>query len=240
MKRTNERTRDAALLESFAMLADNLVSGYDVIDLLQTLVERCQEVLDANQAGILLEDESGRLDVVAATDEHVRLIEMLQLDGDGGPCAECFRTGQPVLVPATDEIEPRWARFGDLAVSEGILSVYCVPLRLRRRTIGSLNLFSDHPGMPPRLDQVAARALADVATISILQRREAHEGEIVKEQLQHALNSRVLIEQAKGVVSYTRRIPVDEAFKLIRSYARSNQSRLDDVARRIVERELDV
>lgn len=240
MSRMNEETRDAALLESFAMLADNLVSGYDVIDLLQTLVERCQEVLDASQAGILLEDEAGRLDVVAATDERVRLIEMLQLDGDGGPCAECFRTGRPVLIPAVDEIEPRWSRFGAMASKEGILSVYCVPLRLRRLTIGSLNLFSDHEGMPPHLDQVAAQAMADVATISILQRREAHDSQVVREQLQHALDSRVLIEQAKGVVSYKRRIPVDQAFQLIRSYARSNRLRLDDVARRIVGRELDL
>jgi GAF domain-containing protein len=236
----NEETRDATLLESFAMLADNLVSGYDVVDVLQTLVERCQAVLDASEAGILLRDEHGDLDVVAVTAERVRLMELLQLDGDGGPCAECVRIGRPVLIPEIGDIDPRWSRFGDLASEAGILSVYCVPLRLRRQTIGSLNLFSEHEGMPPHLDQVAAQAMADVATISILQRREAHESEAVREQLQRALDSRVLIEQAKGVVSYTRRIPVDEAFQLIRVYARSNRERLDEVAGRIVRRELNL
>lgn len=240
VRHTEEDARESTLLESFAMLADNLVTGYDPIDLLQTLVERCQAVLDASEAGILLQDERGQLDVVAATAERVRLIELLQLDPDGGPCAECFRTGRPVLIPEMDEIDPRWSRFGAIASREGILSVYCVPLRLRRQTIGSLNLFSEHAGMPPELDQVAAQAMADVATISILQRREAQEGELIREQLQQALDSRVLIEQAKGVVSYQRRIPVDQAFQLIRSYARNNRERLDDVARRIVGRDLDL
>ncbi|MFF1635589.1 GAF and ANTAR domain-containing protein [Leifsonia sp. NPDC058248] len=236
-----EDIREAQLLESFATLADSLVVGYDIVDLLQSLVERCQAFLDASQAGILLADGDGGLDVVASTDERAQLIELMQLGPDGGgPCVECYLTGRAVSVPELGLLHDRWASFRDAAQAEGFRAVHCFPLRLRNVTIGSLNLFRDESGPLENLDSVAAQAMADVATIGILQQRAVAESDVIRMQLQRALDSRVIIEQAKGVVSYTKRVPVDEAFGLIRAFARSSQRPLTSVAHEIVERRLNL
>lgn len=233
-----ETTREGRILETFAVLADSLVADYDVVDLLQALVERCQGLLDISQAGILLADGAGELHVVASTDERSGLIELMQLGPDGGPCVECFRTGAAVSVDDLSTVQDTWVQFCAAADREGFRAVHAFPLRLRRTTIGSLNLFGDEPGRMDELDAVAARAMADVATIGILQQRALAESDTVRHQLQHALDSRVIIEQAKGVVSYRHRIPVEEAFVLIRSHARRHEIALTAVARQIVRREL--
>ena len=235
-----EDIREAQLLESFATLADTLVAGYDILDLLQTLVERCQALLEASQAGILLADGNGALDVVASTDERSQLIELMQLGPDGGPCVECYRSGRAVSVPSIDGIRERWTQFRRQALAQGFRSVHAFPLRLRNVTIGSLNLFHDVEGELEKLDTVAAQAMADVATIGILQERAVAEGDLIRTQLQRALDSRVIIEQAKGVVSYQHRIPVEEAFARIRGHARANQQPLTAVAHDIVERRLNL
>ncbi|GAA1447196.1 GAF and ANTAR domain-containing protein [Leifsonia poae] len=233
-----EDIREAQLLESFATLADTLVAGYDILDLLQTLVERCQALLTATQAGILLADGNGSLDVVASTDERSQLIELMQLGPDGGPCVECYVSGHAVSVPSIDDLQTHWTSFRDAALAQGFHSIHAFPLRLRNVTIGSLNLFRDEQGELDKLDTVAAQAMADVATIGILQERAVAEGDVIRSQLQRALDSRVIIEQAKGVISYRHRIPVDEAFNRIRGHARSQQLPLTAVARDIVERRL--
>lgn len=232
--------REAEIIRTFATLADSLVAGFDAVDLLQLLVERSAALLDATDAGILLADGTGRLEVVASTDERSQLVELMQLGHDGGPCVECFTTGVPISIPDIGSLHDRWPLFRSAAVAQGFHALHAVPLRLREKTIGSLNLFGDQPGELGEFDLVAAQALADVATISILQERAVRESDLIADQLERALDSRVIIEQAKGVVAYVSEVPVDEAFRIIRAYARDNQRGIVDVSSDIVQRTLSL
>ena len=221
-------------------LADTMVAGYQIVDLLQLLVERAVEVLDAVAAGILLAADDKRLEVVASTDESSRLIELMQLRAGEGPCVTAFVTGVPVAVDRLEDAETRWPEFAVRARQLGYGSVYSVPLRLRDETIGSLDLFRERTGALTPEDTVAARALADVATIGILQERAFRESDITRQQLQRALDSRVVIEQAKGFVSHTRDIDMDEAFKLIREYARRTGLPIQHVAGSVISGALEL
>jgi GAF domain-containing protein len=233
-----ELTREDRLLQTFASLADTLVDDYDVVDLLQMLVDTCSDLLDTTAAGILLADATGTLDVVASTSEAGRLVEMMQLSAEAGPCVESFVTGRVVSVPDIGESPEEWSLFRESALAQGFASVHAVPLRLRETTIGTLNLLRDTVGELDPQDQTAARAFADVATIGILHERSIRETALLAEQLQGALNSRIVIEQAKGVVAHTHGVPIDEAFALIRTYARSHRLGISQVAARIVDRSL--
>jgi len=233
-------TRERQLLRAFAGLADTLVDDYDVVELLQNLVEMCSSVLGATASGVLLADENGELDVVASTSEATRLVEVMQLSAWAGPCIESYRTGHPVSLADIRDAPEEWSSFRDNALELGFRAVDAVPMRLREQTIGTLNLLREDTGELPGDDLVAARAFADVATIGILHERTLAQSTLVRRQLQTALDSRVVIEQAKGVVAYTRRIPVEEAFAVIRDYARSHQTRLSAVAQAIVERTLQL
>lgn len=233
-------SRDARILQTFAMLADTLVDDYDVVDLLQTLVESCRELLDVDAAGILLADEHGDLQVMASTSEASMLVELIQLGAEAGPCIECYRTGEPVSVVSIAALPPKWTAFRDSAAANGFAAMEALPLRLRATTIGALNLFRANEGAPEEMDLIAARALADVATIGILHERSIRESESLSVQLNQALQSRITIEQAKGVVSFTSGTPIDAAFQLIRSYARQHRLPLGEVAARIVRRELRI
>jgi len=233
-----ESTREAALVDAFTTLADSLVAGFDVIELLQSLVETCHDLLDVSEGGILLADDSGELEVVASTSEATSLVETMQLDAEEGPCWECFRTGKVVSVPSLDEGDARWPRFARVAREQGFRSVHAVPLRLRETVIGTLNLLRHEPGELNERDVRVAQALADVATIGIVQERTLRESAVVQAQLQSALTTRVVIEQAKGVLAHTHDVSTDEAFELMRSHARRTRTRLADVARGLVERRL--
>ncbi|AMM22054.1 transcriptional regulator [Frondihabitans sp. PAMC 28766] len=235
-----ESSREAQLLETFVTLADSLVVGFDVLDLLQTLVDRCTVLFPAKDAGILLASSTGELEVVVSTSERSRLVGLLQLGADEGPCVEAYTSSKVVTVVDAAEITRRWPTFAARSVESGYQSVHAVPLRLRGTSLGSLNLFSEVPGALDEGDTVAIQALTDVATISILQERALRETSVAREQLQRALDSRIIIEQAKGVISYTHDIDMDAAFRLIREYARSNRVRLSDVAEGIVRRSLTV
>ena len=231
-------TRDARLLRTFAMLADTMVDDYDIVELLQSLVDACRDLLNTTAAGILLADGRGDLELVASTSEASRLVEIMQLGAQAGPCIECYRTGAAISVPSIADVPHEWASFRDSALDQGFASVEALPLRLREATIGTLNLLRSETGSAPEADMVAARAFADVATIGILHERSIRESEVLSQQLQLALSSRVVIEQAKGVVSFTNGVPVDAAFDLIRGYARRHRLALSDVAGRLVRREL--
>jgi len=235
-----ELTREAQLLKTFAKLADTLVVGYDVVDLLQLLVDTCHDLLDASAAGILLMDRAGELDLVVSTSESSRIVEMMQLGAEAGPCIESFRTGRVISLTDIRHSPPEWSRFRDSTLEQGFASVYAIPLRLRETTIGTLNLLRTATGELQVQDRVAAQAFADVATIGILHERSLRESLIVREQLQGALNSRIIIEQAKGVVAYTRGISTDDAFTLIRNYAKSHQASIADVSRQLVEMTLSI
>jgi transcriptional regulator with GAF, ATPase, and Fis domain len=231
-------TREEILLESFATLADSLVAGYDVVELLQKLVETCRDALDVTAAGLLLADEEGSLELVASTSEESRLVELMQVSADAGPCIECFHSGSAVTVPDLKNAPARWAAFRDAALEEGFAAVYAIPLRLRENRIGGLGLFRAEAGEMSDGDLRAAQALADVATIGILQERALRESDAVRQQLQLALNSRVLIEQAKGVLAFTHDLNMDEAFGMLRGYARQNRLPLVEVAQGLVNRTL--
>lgn len=232
-------TRDRDLLDAFVGLTDTLVSDYDVTDMLYRLVDHAVHLLDVSEAGLLLSDQRGSLQVMAATHERARLLELFQLQADEGPCLVSYRSGEVVVVPDLRDSVDRWPRFAPAALAEGFRAVHAVPLRLRDDTIGAFNLFSTQPGALPDAALHIARALADVATISILHERAVHRREAVIEQLEAALNSRVILEQAKGVLAERGGVAMDEAFRRLRHFARSSNQRLAQLALEVVNGHLD-
>ncbi|OII36063.1 transcriptional regulator [Curtobacterium sp. MMLR14_010] len=230
--------REARIVDTFATLADTLVDSYDVVELLQTLVETCVDVLDIDAAGIMLANAWGELEVIASTSETSRLMEVLQLDAEAGPCMTTFTTGQPVACPDIADAPAAWAAFSAGALALGVRSAHAVPLRLRATVIGTLNLFGTAPGTLSDPDLRIARAMADVATIGILHERTLREHEVVQAQLQRAIGSREVIEQAKGVVSHVRSVSIEDAFGIIRAHAVATGEPLSDVAQAIVNRSL--
>ncbi|CAM5617290.1 transcriptional regulator [Streptomyces spiroverticillatus] len=219
------------LAETFVELADNLVADFDLIDFLRLLSDRCVSLLGTSAAGVLFADRDGALRVMAASDEQVRLLELFQLQNDEGPCLECFHTGTAVAAPELAAEAGRWPRFTAQAALHGFGAVQALPMRLRDETVGALNLFRTTPGPFDPVSTSIAQALADVATISLLQQRSTQRGHALNEQLQTALNSRVLIEQAKGKLAERQGIDMEQAFTALRRYARAHNRRLADVAR---------
>lgn len=230
--------RQSRVSAAFVTLADSLVTGYDVVDLLRSLVDYCVDLLDAAAAGLVLHDAKGAMEVLAATSEGGRLLELLQLETGQGPCMECYATGAVVSVPDVAS-EARWPEFSAKCLEEGYRSVHAVPMRLRDQVIGALNLFRTEPGALPEDDARLAQALTDVATIAIMQERALRHSTLLAEQLQGALNSRILIEQAKGVLAQQRRLDMDEAFTVLRGYARRESRALREVAAAVVSGRLD-
>ncbi|WP_369250596.1 ANTAR domain-containing protein [Streptomyces sp. R41] len=218
------------LSKTFVELADNLVADFDLMDFLCLLTDRCVGMLGVSAAGVLLADRNGELRVMAASSEQVRLLELFELQHDEGPCLECFRTGALVSVPdVTTEIH-RWPRFAAQAHHGGFAAVQAVPMRLRDEVVGALNLFRSDAGPFDPVGTLVAQALADVATISLLQLRSSQRSTLLNEQLQTALSSRVLIEQAKGKLAERLDIDMEQAFAALRAYARAHNRRLSDLA----------
>lgn len=236
----SQPAREQHVSDAFVALADTLVDDYDIIDLLDQLVAHCVSLLAADAAGLLLADPRGELRPVAASSEDAQTMELLQLQAEEGPCLECYRTAAQVRIPDLARMADRWPRFTAAAAEAGaFVSVHAIPLRLRGQAIGALNLFHATPGPLPEVDLALGQALADVATIGILQERAIRHREVLSEQLQTALNSRVIIEQAKGVLSQQLGVPMDTAFDRLRRYARGNNLRLAEVARRCITGELN-
>jgi len=227
-------TVDERLALAFVELADTLVAGFDLMEFLHTLTERCVELLEVDAAGLLLADSRGALRLVAASTEQARVAELFQIQNDEGPCLDCYRTGQVVITSDIRAAQAlaRWPRFAAAAQEMGFAGVHAIPMRLRDQVIGTLNLFRSAPnGLDPAVAR-AARALVDVATIGILQERAVHQQEVVAGQLQVALNSRVLIEQAKGILAERLQMTPDQAFVLLRGYARNHNHPLTPAGRR--------
>jgi hypothetical protein len=224
-------TRERQLVETFVEVADTLVDDFDVIDFLHTLAERCVQLLDVDAAGLMLIDQRGHLHAAASSTENARLLELFELQSDAGPCVDCCRTGLPVVNADLDSNAARWPKFAEAARATGFVEVHALPMRLRETVIGALNLFCSTPGVLSDTDIRTGQALADVATMGILSQRSFAQTELLAAQLQSALTSRIVIEQAKGVLAERRRISVDEAFNLLRDHARHHNLRLSDLAR---------
>ncbi|GAA4998880.1 ANTAR domain-containing protein [Actinopolymorpha pittospori] len=227
------------LTEAFVELADTLADDFDVDDFLSVLTRHCTELLDAAAVGVVLTDLHGQLRVAASSSEQARTVELAALRSGDGPSLECFQASRVVTAGDIDAALERWPRFGPQAIAAGYRSVQALPLRLRTDVIGALTLFG---ATTTTLDEDAlrlAQSLADVATIGLLQVRSIRQAEVLAEQLQSALDSRVVIEQAKGVLAERGGIAVDEAFTVLRGYARRNRLRLAELARQIVDGAVD-
>jgi GAF domain-containing protein len=236
---TPGQRREQELADTFVTLADTLVEDYDVVELLDHLVASCVELLGVAAAGLLLDDQHGHLAVAASSSEEVRLVEIFQLQNDEGPCLDCVRSGAVVSADDLATQVDRWPLFAPAAVEAGFRSVTALPMRLRRETIGALNLFSRAVEAVSSDDQRLAQALADVATIGILQQRSVHQSNQLADQLQHALNSRVVIEQAKGVLAERSEVDLEMAFEMLRRHARANHRKVTDVAYDVVHHGLE-
>ena len=227
--------REATLARTLVELADTLVADFDVVELLTLLVDRCVEVLEVGAAGLILAAPDGDLRVMASSSEAMRVLELFELQFEEGPSLDCFRTGAPVVNQNLAEVNGHWPRFASAALVAGFTSVHALPMRLRGTVIGSLNLLHSAPDEMQQADIDVARALADVATIGILQHRAAREAYVINEQLNNALNSRIVIEQAKGMVAEREGLDMEQSFARLRVHARNHNLRLVDVAHAVID-----
>ena len=230
--------RAAELARAFVGLAGALSDGYDVVELLDRLVQHCLHLLAVDAVGLVLADASGALQVMAATSEQARFLEVLQLHTESGPCVDCYRTGQPVNIDDLADEGDRWPGLVDTMQEDGYRAVHAVPLRFRDQTLGAMNLFGVEPGNLGDTDHSIAHALAEVATLAILGQRTLRHSVEVAEQLQTALDNRVVIEQAKGVLAHQGGLAMADAFAVLRRYARRNNERVTDCARAVVDSRL--
>jgi GAF domain-containing protein len=228
-------SREALLTATFVELADTLVDDFDVVDLFTNLTTRCVEVFDVDAAGLMLASANGSLRVVASSSTAMQVLEMFEIQADEGPCPDCYRAGAPVVARQLRASTEKWPTFAPEAAAAGFQSVIALPLRLRGTTLGALNLFRQSEGDLPADDLAAAQALADMATIGLLNRRAAEDASLLNRQLSAALDSRVLIEQAKGMIAERSGTSMDESFERLRQHARRNNRRLADVAKDLVD-----
>jgi GAF domain-containing protein len=222
------------LARIFVEVADTLVDEFDLIEFLHLLADRAAGLVDASAVGLLLTDQRGNLEFLAGSDENVKLVELFQLQNQEGPCLEAYRAARPVINADLRAAGARWPRFAPRATAAGFRSVHAFPLRLRSEVIGVLNVFGSQVGVLDEADVQIVQAVADVATIGLLQERTIRRSEVLTEQLQGALNSRIVIEQAKGVVAQAYGLSVDDAFARMRGYARRTNRRLSELAHAIV------
>ncbi|USX54048.1 GAF and ANTAR domain-containing protein [Lentzea sp. HUAS12] len=227
------------LAETFVELADTLVADFDPVEFMHLLADRCVTTLGVDAAGILLVDDQGELQVVGASSERARVLELFELQHRQGPCMECYLSSEPLTVAGFSEPRQRWPEFSAAAVTAGFGAVHAVPMRLREQTVGALNLFTVADSALGDTRARVARAMADVATIGLLQSQIISGRELLAEQLRHALRSRVLIEQAKGVLAERLQVDMGEAFDLLRHHARSNRLHLSLVAQDVVDGTID-
>jgi transcriptional regulator with GAF, ATPase, and Fis domain len=228
------------VVDAFVHLADTLVVDYDIIDFLHYLIERCTDLIAVDEVGVMLASPSGHLQPVAASTERIRLLELFELQNQDGPCLDAFQTGDAVTAPDLEDERERWPNFAHEALQVGFRAAHSIPMRLRDNTIGAINLLRIETGDLSDEDTKLARALADIATIGVIHERTISQSSTTALALQHALTSRIRIEQAKGVLAERAGIPIDDAFELLRGYARRNQLGLTLVADEVVRGTLEI
>ncbi|SFR27952.1 GAF domain-containing protein [Lentzea waywayandensis] len=228
------------LAETFVELADTLVADFDPVEFMHLLANRCVDTLGVDAAGILLVDHFGELQVVGASSDRARLLELFELQHRQGPCMECYLTSRPVTVTGFTEPPQRWPEFSSVAAAAGFGAVHALPMRLREQTIGALNLFTVGEDALSETRVRVARAMADVATIGLLQAQVISHRDLLADQLQHALHSRVLIEQAKGVLAERLQVDMSAAFHTLRQYSRNNRLHLSKVAEDVIAGTIDM
>src|ERR1700689_232024 len=226
--------RESLLIATLVELADNLVDDYHVIDVLTVLSHRCVEAVDVDAAGVMLASPSGELQFVASSSESMTVLELFQIQTNEGPCVDCYRDGLAITNHALSESDGRWPLFTPRALALGFRAIHSLPLRLRGQTIGALNLFRTHQGSLSDDDVIVAQGLADVATIAILQHQSSIDAATLNAQLNNALNSRVIIEQAKGMICQSTGCDMNDAFNRLRAHARNHNEGLTDLATRVV------
>jgi GAF domain-containing protein len=222
------------LADVFVEIADTLVGDFDLIEFLHGVAVHAVEVSEETAAGVLLTDHRGRLQHVGASREDVRLLELFQLQNSEGPCLDCYNSGEPVTVPDLGAEALRWPRFATAALEAGFHSVHAFPLRLRKQVIGAVNVFGAQRREWAASEHKIVQALADVAAIALIQEQAIARAEVVQEQLQGALNSRIAIEQAKGAVARTLGITPERAFEAMRQHARDQRRTITEVAHDLV------
>jgi GAF domain-containing protein len=227
-------TREAVLARTMVELADNLVEDFDIVELLTMLSDRCVVVLDIAASGIMLAPPDGQLRVMTSSSEAMHVVELFEVQAQEGPCLDCSRNGRPVVNEDLATVNGRWPRFAPVALAAGFRAADAIPMRLRDQVIGALNLFRTETGTLTDDDVAAAQALADIATIAIVQHRTSVERQVLADQLTHALDSRIVIEQAKGMIAERLNLPIDQAFTRLRHHARANNLRLSDLAGNLV------
>jgi GAF domain-containing protein len=230
-------TREARLVRTFVEVTDTLVADFDVIDLHTLLVDRCVEILGVDAGGVMVVAPDGDLRATASSSEAAKALELFELQAREGPCFDCFSSGQAILKIDLRSALDRWPHFVPAALDHGFSSVHAFPMRLRDEVIGALNLFQSD-GHLEQGDIDTAQALADVATIALLNHRASIEAQALNDQLDQALTSRIIIEQAKGVLAAHKGVDMDDAFELLRAHARRTSRRLADVARDLVDNTL--
>lgn len=236
----NKASRETLVNTAFVAIADTLTTDFDIVDLLYTLVEQCTIIFDTSDGGLMLADNRGELQLMTSTSEAADFVEVMQLNAASGPCIECFTTGTAVSVPSIRDSSDRWPDFEHAALQQGFHSAHATPMRLRGHVIGTMNLFGTKRGAFNDRDAALAQALTDVATIGILQQRVMAETNLLAEQLHRALDSRVLMEQAKGMLAHSLGVSMDAAFSALRDYSRSNNLSVRAVAEGISDRSIDV
>jgi GAF domain-containing protein len=237
-KHVNDISREERINQAFVKVADTLMDSYDVVDLLSTLVNECASLLGAQGGGILIANSLGELELIASTSEAAEFVEVMQLAAGAGPCVDCYISGTAVSVTDIEASGGIWPQFQGAALQRGFHSLHATPMRVRGQVIGTMNLLSTATGALSDRDAALAQALADVAVIGILQERSLRDANIVTEQLHLALDTRIMIEQAKGVLAHTLTMEMDEAFNTLRAYARLHQLQLRDVAHGVINRSI--
>ena len=232
-------TREQRIIQTFVELTDTMVEDFDVIEFLHRVSERCVELLDCDEAGVLLADAAGILRVMASSSERSDALELMQAQNDEGPCFECFARGEPVTSEDLQADLGRWPAFSPAALAHGFCSVHALPMRVRGETVGALNLFRAAVGRIDESDIPLGQGMADIAAVALMQERTVRRSRAVEAQLQAALSSRVVIEQAKGMLAERAQITVDAAFARLRDYARAHNLKISEVARDLIDGQLD-